>query len=87
MEDAAGIEELNAAELAAEVEEKTETGIDIVAWFGKARAEDDDPTFDRGRDEKLFVSRQAFDPRTGFGIMKAEGGLNSFEVSAFDCEP
>lgn len=87
MEDAAGIEELDATEFATEVEQKTETGIDVVAWFGKARAEDDDPTFDRGRDEKLFISRKALDPRTWFGIMKAEGGLNRFEVSAFDCEP
>lgn len=87
MQDAAGIEELDASEFAAHFEQETETDIDVVVGFRQTRAEHDDPAFDRRRDKKFFVAREAFDPGAGLDMVKAEGGLNGFKVPALDREP
>lgn len=62
MQNAAGVEKLDAAELATHFEEETETGIDVVVWFGQSGAEHDDPAPDGWGDEEFFVTSQSLEP-------------------------
>jgi len=87
MQYAAGIEKLDAAELATDFEDKTKAGVDVVARFGQSRAEDDDPTFNWRRNEQFFVASQSFEPRAGLGVLQAEGGLNGSQIPALDGKP
>lgn len=62
MQHRAGVEELDAPQLPAQIKKETETGIDIIAWFGQSGAKNDDPAPDGGSDEKLLFTGQTFNP-------------------------
>ena len=80
-------EELDMAQPAAEIEDKSVARIDVFDWIGQARAKNKNPSLNGRCNKQLFIPRQPLDPGTGFGIMETQCRLNRKESVALNRQP
>src|ERR1043166_1920152 len=82
-------EELDLADLAAQCGEKLKAGVDVITRVGKARSNDQNPSINRGRDEKLAFlrGRKPFIPGAGSWLVQAKGGLDDVGIAAAYSHP
>jgi hypothetical protein len=86
-EHAIGREELDVAQLAAQIEQKTKRGVNVIAGVRQAGADDENPAVDRRRDEKFLLADNSLDPGAGLRIIQRQGGLNRVQVAAANRQP